>query len=249
MGHETEFISYRPHRRAVATFGALGAIAQARRPTSQLLQARSCERNPVSGTQRVYLAQLAARSAAVSHCLSLLSALATRWNLGATACQATRARASPGGQIAQAFGCHPRQPEREDDRARRAAWLRCGEKKSSAANDILSLIRWAWSGHWSLPRPTCKIAKAENLRWTRSDSMSSSLASSGRIKRTTPRQTGPGFVGLGSSSWFGGPQVDSKFNPSVGSSNAHSAGSIAHAACPKTSNARAKAAKPSSTSR
>lgn len=244
MVHEKELLPQRLERRAVAKDRALGSRAEVRRSSGQVRASRNHQCDPVRRPQRLHMAELAARLAAVSDRVSLFSSVAAGRNVGSAACQASPASAPSGGQAAQALGCRAGQPKRQDDRTRGAARLRRGEKRSSAASGMWWLTRSASCGRWSSRRPACKTARAASWRSASSAGTSSSPRSSGPTRRIDPWSLGRSSSGCGSSASFLDPRERFKFSPSGGSSNAPSAGSTAHAAWPNPTNEQLKAIRP-----
>ena len=244
MRPEKEFIPDRPDGCPVATDRALGARAEARRATGEVPAARNNQRHSLHHSQRLHLASVAARSSLVSDCVSLLSSLATRRNVGVDSRETPGTGATRGGQDSQAVGRCARQPKCEDDRTRRAARLRRGKKRSSAASGMWWLTRWACFGLWSLRRPACKIAMADDSLCRRFTIKSSSPRSFGPTRRTDRWCLGSACSGYGS--WKSSPGLAAglKFNPSDGSSSVRLVGSTAHDAWPNLSNERRRAITP-----
>lgn len=162
MVYETEFIPHRPNGCPVATDRALGTSAETGRTTAQLRTPRNNQRDSLHNSQRLHMAGVAARSAAVSDRVPLLPSVAEGWNVGSHSQQASRAGSNCRGENSQTIGGSPRQPKREDDRTRRAARLRRRKKKWSAASGMSWLTRLVCSGRWLLLRPACRIVMAEN---------------------------------------------------------------------------------------
>ena len=194
VGHETELLSQRSHGRSVAAGCALGSRAQVWRSAGQIharemvnailyLVRNGCMRSPPHDLPPYRI---------VFHYFRLWQQDGTWEHLHAK----LRERVDRRGQLAQALGCHSRQPERQDHRARRATRLRCGEKKSSAANGIRSLIPSGCSGRWSSLRRMCKIAMAVGWPWRRSAATSSGRGLSGPTEPTRRPPPGLGFAGL-----------------------------------------------------
>jgi len=246
MRHDTEVVSHGSVGCPVASDVALGAGAEIRRSTCQVRTARDRRRDSLRDPQRLHVEIVAARFAAVSHCLSLFSALAAGWDLGANPRGLEMPGSTEGWPHPQAFGGHPRQPNGEDDRARRATRLRRGEKRSSAASGTWSLTRWVCSGHWSSRPLRCRIATVPEMCSLSFVGTSSSRASSGRTKRTKPSPRGPGFDGCGPLSSSFDRRGASNCSPNDGSWNARLAGSAVHADFPKATNAQPRATERSS---
>lgn len=245
MVYGTEFISHRPHGCPVAADCALGTAAETWWTTRQLRTPRSHQRDSLHDSQWLRVAGIAARPSSLSHRVPLLPLVAEGWNLGTDPRQASRASSKRGGEIFQAVGCSARQPECQDDRTRRAARLRRGEKKSSGASGTLSLTRLACYGRWSSPRPTCRIATAENSPCRRFASRSNFPKSFGWTRHIGVWLTGPGSNGSGSLKSSLDLRVDLRFNPSAGSSNELSAGSTAPVDFPNHTNALSRVIMPS----
>jgi hypothetical protein len=246
MWHETELLPHRPDGFPVAADRAVGSGAEIGRTACEVRASRDHQRDPVHHAQRLYVAQCATRFSPVSDRVLLLPPVATGWHLGADSRQAPRASAPPRGQATKAVGRGARQPECQNDRTRRATWLRRGEKKSPAANGTWSSTRSDCCGHWSLRPLAYKTAMAADWPSKPSAARSSSPKSSGRTKHIARWSSGPKRSGVGSSKSSLDHPTLSRFNPSDGSSNVPSAGSTAPVAWPSPTNAPSKAIKPSS---
>lgn len=232
MRHETKYLPDRFDGFPVAKDRSLGSRTKEGRSAGEVRASRDHQRDPVCHSKRLYVAGVAPRFSAVSHCVPLLSLVAAGWHLETNPCQAARAGAETSGQEAETIGCDSRQPECQDNRTRRAAGLRRGEKKSPGANDTSSLTLSDLCGRWSSHRPMCKTGTAVAWHWKRSASVSSFPRSSGPTERIDPWSIGPGCGGCGSSKSYPGLVADSRFNPIVGLSNGLSVGSTAHAGLP-----------------
>jgi len=191
MWHETELLPYRLDGFPVATDRAVGSGAEIGRTACEVRASRDHQRDPVRHAQRLYVAQFATRFSPVSDRVLLLPPVATGWHLGADSCQAPRASAPPRGQATEAVGRGARQPECQNDRTRRATWLRRGEKKSPAANGTWSSTRSDCCGHWSLRPLAYKTAMAADWPSKPSAARSSSPRSSGRTKHIARWSSGP----------------------------------------------------------
>lgn len=195
MWHETELLPQRSDGCSVAEDSALGSGTEIGRPSGEVQSPRDCGRHLVLGSQRLHVAKLAARSAAVSDRISLLPPVAAGRHVATDSRRTARACAARCGTNAQAVGRGTRQPEREDDRARRATRLRCGKKKSSAASGMWSLTPWDCFGPWSLRPPVCKTAMAVAWLSPSFADTSNSHVSSGPTVRIAARRPGPGSNG------------------------------------------------------
>jgi len=248
MSHETELLSYRPDGFPVATGRTLGSGTEIGWSSGEVRASRNPQRDSLCHSQWLHVAQFAARFSPVSDCVLLLPLVATGWHLGADSRQAPRTGATPGGQAAEAVGRSARQPECQNNRTRRATRLRRGKKRSPAASGMWSSTRSGCCGRWSLRPLACKTAMAADWFWRRSAAKSSSPRSSGRTKHIARWSNGPRKSGVGSSKFSLDQPTPSRFNPSAGSSNAPSAGSIDHVDWPNPTNARSKAIRPLSSS-
>lgn len=244
MSHEKEFLSHRPNGWPVATDRALGSGSKTWRSSGEVRASRDRQRHSLPHSEWMCVAGLAPRFAALSHRVPLLPPVARGRHLGAASHQASRAGATTGRQDTQTVDRGARQPERQDDRARRAARLRRGEKKSSAASGIWSLTPWGFSGPWSLPRRMSKTVMAGDWRFGPSASKSNSPKSSGLTKRIDRWLAGPGSNGYGSSTSSLDHAAALRSNPNDGSLSGPSVGSIVHVAWRNPTNEHRKVTTP-----
>lgn len=241
MLYETELVPYRPEGWPMARDRALGSRTEVGRSSGQVLSPRDHQRNSVCHAQWLHVAEFATRLPTLSDCVSLFSPVAARRHVGADSRGVARAGATQGGQKAQTVGCDPRQPKCEDHRARRATRLRCGKKRWPAANGTWSSIRSDSCGRWLLHQLTCKTATAVDWLWKHFAAKSSGPRFSGQTRHIERWLSGHMKNGVGSSKSSPDPLTSLKFNPSDGSSNAPSAGSIGHVVWPSLTNVLLKA--------